>query len=354
MFLNKCSLLAAFVLLEFYSTSQPNLVPNSSFEDSTGCTTMQISNINYCKGWFDASLGTCDYTYDCNGHPLFFYGSQIANSGDSYMGFIAYTSYCSSCREYMASELKYTLQQGKKYLVSFYINLADGSCLNISRIGAYLAKESDNIPQSILNDLGFSPQVYNPTQGVLNNKTSWVKVEDTIVASGNEKYIIIGNFDNDSNSNPQWVGCSNPLDSIAYYIVDDVSVVPLEYDAIAGSDNVICNGDQCILGKSNTYNSSCLITWSPSLSLDNPNQSNPIASPDTTTTYILTISGCGATVTDTVTVFVEDCPVEEIEVNIYPNPSDGNFEIKYTSGAELKMIIYNSIGQRVVKENLLP
>ncbi len=64
----------------------------------------------------------------------------------------------------------------------------------------------------------------------------------------------------------------------------------------AGSDQVLCEGIPVVIGGSPTsQDPNNTITWSPTLSLDDPNLANPTASPDTTTTYVVTLTntlGC--------------------------------------------------------------
>ena len=68
----------------------------------------------------------------------------------------------------------------------------------------------------------------------------------------------------------------------------------------AGNDVTICSGATTQLDASGgtTY------SWSPVLGLTNPNASNPVAFPATTTTYTVTATSNGCTATDVVTVTV--------------------------------------------------
>jgi len=103
--------------------------------------------------------------------------------------------------------------------------------------------------------------------------------------------------------------------SIYYLMIDGQAGDVCEYTitaiegvfvADAGADVTICMGEatQLQAAGGTTY------TWSPTTGLDNPNVSNPNASPTTTTTYTVTVSGVnpwcpGAT--DEVVVTVDDC-----------------------------------------------
>ncbi|MBX9853122.1 MAG: hypothetical protein K2X86_15370, partial [Cytophagaceae bacterium] len=87
---------------------------------------------------------------------------------------------------------------------------------------------------------------------------------------------------------------------------DDVIVTANEPTADAGSDVTICEGTGTILNGSGgtTY------SWAPGGSLSNPNISNPVASPVTTTTYTLTVTDLmGCTGDAQVTIFVNPAPI---------------------------------------------
>ena len=85
-------------------------------------------------------------------------------------------------------------------------------------------------------------------------------------------------------------------------ISDDVVVLvhPLP-DAYAGEDDTIMGGTSTqLIGSGGVQ-----YAWMPPHSLDNPNLFNPIASPDTSTTYILTVTDLfGCVNTDTVNIIV--------------------------------------------------
>lgn len=102
----------------------------------------------------------------------------------------------------------------------------------------------------------------------------------------------------------------------------------------AGQNITILKGEQIQLGGNTpasggtgtyTYN------WAPTGGLDKSDIANPIASPDTTTTYTLTVNdaaGCLKTATVTVTVATKSVTgSDEFGISIFPNPNNGNFTI---------------------------
>lgn len=137
---------------------------------------------------------------------------------------------------------------------------------------------------------------------------------------------------------------------------------PLSVDA--GTDTTVARGESVGLGGaaaasggSGTY----MYTWTPSQGLDRTDTANPVATPDSTTTYTLSvIDAVGCAVTATVTVTVNSVtgignPKDELGVAIYPNPNNGAFYI--TSVGELDknpvvLEIYDPLGRIIYGETI--
>lgn len=78
----------------------------------------------------------------------------------------------------------------------------------------------------------------------------------------------------------------------------------------AGEDKFICPGESVVLDGSGAFSYS----WDPPTGLDNPNASNPVASPSVTTTYYLTgLTETGCPGSDSTTVTVWDLPTVTID-----------------------------------------
>lgn len=84
--------------------------------------------------------------------------------------------------------------------------------------------------------------------------------------------------------------------------VDDTVVVRPTTVANAGNDVVICNGERSLIGT--PAETGTTYTWYPSAGLDNPNIAQPMASPTTTTTYVVMASNNGCVKMDTMEVTV--------------------------------------------------
>jgi hypothetical protein len=77
----------------------------------------------------------------------------------------------------------------------------------------------------------------------------------------------------------------------------------------AGRDTTLC-GSSSGIALGTTTVPGIIYSWAPATGLSNPNIAQPVASPASTTTYVMTVSdpGSGCTKKDTVTVFVNAVP----------------------------------------------
>ena len=223
-----CALLFCLeILFSNNIKAQQNLVPNPSFEDTLLISGQNfylehhITNWNGGRGYFNANqVGSFGSV------PSNDVGYQYPRTGNAYCGIYTYAKYTSPIRQYIQTKLKQKLVYNKKYKVSFYVSLGDTMHAFCNIIGAYFTADSSDIfVGGVLNQI---PQIQNGLYNDLNDKNNWTLVSDTFVANGNESWITICNFYNDSISNPVALDsvCSMPngWGCGAYYYIDDVSV----------------------------------------------------------------------------------------------------------------------------------
>jgi hypothetical protein len=201
-----------------------NLVPNPSFEDTVSCPT-SVNQFSKVKFWINPTQCTPDYFNSCSSGahvPNNVWGNQNAHSGSAYAGIYAFAKpFPNGSREYIQTNFP-ALNSNHRYLVSFYLSLADNAQYAVSSLGIYFS--SSSIAGSGCNILNHFPQILNKQSNSLNDKTNWMFIMDTLYADGTEQYLTIGNFLNDSLSDTLYlgnVGGSN----VAYYYVDDVSLI---------------------------------------------------------------------------------------------------------------------------------
>jgi gliding motility-associated-like protein len=101
---------------------------------------------------------------------------------------------------------------------------------------------------------------------------------------------------------------------------DTVTLIVLQLPIVtASNDTTICEGDSAFLSAAGGAN----YVWTPSLSLNNPTISNPIATPTSTTTYSVTITGINGCInTDSVKVSVNTLPNIDAGTNTVLCPGD--------------------------------
>jgi len=204
-----------------------NLVDNPSFETINTCTVTDGLLSKYVDHWYTPTYGTPDFYNVCfnslgNKVPKNMGGYQVAHTGVGYLGVVCGFQ-APNWREYISSKLIDSLHVGKKYNVSFYVNLSDSSQMATSRIGMYLSK--DSIYTKADTVLGFIPQIENTYGNIITDTVNWTLISGSFIASGGERYITIGDFYADINSDSASIQTLQGFHKMAYYYIDDVSVV---------------------------------------------------------------------------------------------------------------------------------
>ena len=236
------------IIIAFYfkvSKAQPNLVPNPSFEDTVAIHFPTSPGIHsYTTHWYGRNAYYSEYLPSSNapaysnssfGVPLNGIGYQFAHSGIAYAGVHTYVNYSNPLRTYIQVKLSDTLITGKKYKVGFYVSLGDSMRTANNTIGAYFSPDSFSV--ELLLPIYQTPQISNNPQNDLSSQTAWTLVCDTFVATGNERYMTIGNFVTDSLCDTLCFGggCYAPNGynyCVAFYYIDDVSVTLIDETGI--------------------------------------------------------------------------------------------------------------------------
>lgn len=215
--------LLIFLLIVFGINAQ-NLVSNPSFEINSICP-INPADLSSLASWYpiQAHYGSPDYFNSCGssfvGVPSNTFGYQAAFDGNAYVGLTTY-NYGATNYEYIQTYLTSPLIAGQSYTVSFYVSCADNSRYSSNNIGAIFT-------QGFLygnwnyDSLNITPNINYSTP--ITDTTGWTLISGTYVASGNEQFLTIGNFYNESLT--QLVNI-NPIGSLgaAYYYIDQVSV----------------------------------------------------------------------------------------------------------------------------------
>ncbi|MCB9185312.1 MAG: T9SS type A sorting domain-containing protein [Flavobacteriales bacterium] len=243
--MNKLVLIITALLLAADVCGQQNLVPNSSFEDVSGCPLQ--SYITDAPPWEGTGGGTSpDLFNECfpplivttdtllvNGVPENKAGTQPAHSGDGYAGIYVgndtVLSFPDNVREYLQVQLLQPLRSRIRYEVSFYVSLADKFWYGLGTLGAYFSEERVERNDYFVFDV--EPSIESPPDIVYTDKENWVEVRDTFVSrtGGGEQWLLIGNFRTDTESQLTFVDSGAGINYYkSYYYIDDVSVVALD------------------------------------------------------------------------------------------------------------------------------
>jgi OmpA-OmpF porin, OOP family len=239
----KQSLLIFLFFLFIIGRSQ-NLVLNPDFE-LYHCDKWYISSIEDCDNWTSPTMTSPDYfNNSCleNGTsaiPQKYWGHQLPKSGKSYMGIIAYDYRKQNSEEagaeYIQGSLSETLKANQKYIIQFYVSLAECSKLALKNIGFYFSDKKTK--EKTLELLKLNPQII--TNINLSDTSKWIAINETYIATGKENYFIIGCFNNGKKVKFNKV---NPAKYIpdprgyAYYYVDNVIIKPEKEDQIVKTE----------------------------------------------------------------------------------------------------------------------
>lgn len=229
------------VLLPVISHGQENLVPNGDFEihwdfPPSGpyllplahpwTTTGAICSPDYFNADCPPIVFTPDTLLSC-GVPANSRGYQLARSGNGYAGFFAYSRFQTDGREFIQIELVEPIVESIRYRVTFYVSLADEYQYAVRTLGAFFSDSVVSRESYQIMGLNIEPHIVNSSPFPLSNKYEWIELTDTFSSRvGGERYLVIGNFMLDNESDTLFVGTGERAH--AYYYIDDVSVVAID------------------------------------------------------------------------------------------------------------------------------
>jgi hypothetical protein len=275
-------------------------------------------------------------------------GFQYARTGTAYAGLWMLNGYGGNYREYLQVQLIDTLEFSECYLVSFFVNLHNFPKYAVNNFGMFISDNSFTTSGPSV----FIPQIVNFKNEIIGDTLNWTEVSGIYVANGMERFITIGNFSNDANTDTLNTG--NGTYSGAYYYIDDVSLIPIDsiplgIPAFAGNDTSMIIGDSVFIGQEisnlncNWYNSTGNLIAS--------NISGIYVRPTSTTYYVVEQNLCGSITYDTVNVIVQPLGTNDIksgsETIIFPNPSSGLIYISSKDFSPVDLIITDITGKPV-------
>lgn len=211
-------------------------VTNGDFETLDGKKLKRAGGIQYAKGWSSATGKKADLfsenaTVESTvSTPKNFAGEQTALSGANYAGVRWWSYQNKEPRTYLQTQMKYKMKKDSLYCVRFYVNLADLSKYATGELGAWFSK--DRVEKEDALSLTYEVKVPAVRTRVYNDMFSWQGVCGTYESTGNEEFMLIGNFAasektvNEKAKRPK--GETRPQVFSAYYYIDNVEVYPVK------------------------------------------------------------------------------------------------------------------------------
>lgn len=161
------------------------------------------------------------------GGPIGLKGSQDPHNGRVFAGIFTHTVANLEQRDYIQAQLTSPMVAGNKYVVEYFVSLADNHEFASNGVDAHLS--TSGISQSGGSVMSYTPQI---TSGVITETQDWVRVSDTIVAQEAFTHITIGNFASDASTtlSANATASGQPGTYGGYYFVDDVRIEEITND----------------------------------------------------------------------------------------------------------------------------
>jgi gliding motility-associated-like protein len=229
--LNNLVLYIIFTFCHILCGYTQNLVPNHSFEEYSDCPWNE-NQVHFAEPWTNPGGASPDFFHECSndftssivGVPQNWQGYQQAKTGLGYTGIFTYDQSWEG-KEYIHVELLDTLEKDQLYEVKFYAVLSKGSGYAINSLGLYFSDEEIN--SFDISFPNFTPQVIS--NEFITDKEEWVEVIQCYRASGTEKFLTIGNFQTNGETELEEVFDSqSSFSTHSYYYIDDISVIAIE------------------------------------------------------------------------------------------------------------------------------
>lgn len=210
-----------------------NMVKNPSFEQYNKVPA-DLGNIETVDYWSSPTEASPDYFHKRAAGknvdiPYNKMGRCYARSGHAYMGIYAYASrYIKrNFREYVQLELKQPLLAGNTYCVKAHVFLSQSSNRAVGALGMAASKIQLKEKHEMSIQANKATYMLQEDRSPLDNRT-WVEISCQYKAVGGERYVVIGNFDDDRKTKVSGAiendTFRNPHVDFAYYYIDDICV----------------------------------------------------------------------------------------------------------------------------------
>ena len=264
-----------FVLISnYFPLLSQNLVPNYNFSELDSCPNNK-GQIYFASPWYSSNGKTTDLIHTCNtngiaGVPKNKWGTQYPFNGNGMAGirtYLAGENIEPNYREYLAVQLRGSLEKDKKYYISFKASPGENNAYYSDNLALHISE--NRIPSTPF--LQLKPTISN-RNGFMNNFNAWYDISGMHVAKGGERFLVIGNFNDDKSTNLVEQFRFENKEKSAYYFIDNVIVKECNSiwpkNLIRSSTDSICSGGQADLSINFKQDSLISYFWQDSLSSD--------------------------------------------------------------------------------------
>jgi hypothetical protein len=244
-----------------------NLVNNPSFEEHDCSKVDGIGNFFFqqaCLKWTTPTWFSGYYTSFCpdlNGNNRQYSGYQAPRTGQSFVGINIsnrvtqdYGLRYQAGRMYIATRLKQTLKKDSIYQLELFVNQQNDHCRFEVELQA-LFSDTIQYLKARLGEEFLPPPLYPHNASLsltpdffVSDTIGWTRVCAMYKAKGGEKWMTIGNFDDDAHLKYRLNNRTYPLgtyEGATVYFIDDVSLTPIQnppfIDFNLGHDTIRCD-----------------------------------------------------------------------------------------------------------------
>ncbi len=225
---------------------QSNLVPNSGFETIMEDEDLRrYDEFELADGWYNPTDAAAElFASETRSRyvkiPDNMYGSQAPFEGVNYAGIHAFSYRSREPRTYLGVPLKRKMEDNALYCIYFRASLAERSLYASNNLGVVLSSKqvSKKGETSILS----SEAILTDKNEVVTLTDGWWEFCKRYNAKGNEKYLVIGNFMDDSKTSYETMELPSQYaedgsEPAAYYYIDAVEIRKIEANENCGCSN---------------------------------------------------------------------------------------------------------------------
>lgn len=230
--MKKLNTLLVILSIAFTTVAQVNIVPNPSFEETSGRVKGEGA-IELAAPWKSSTLIAVDLysaaaKSDEYSVPKNVYGEEQPKTGSNYAGLSFYGYGSREPRAYLGVELTQSLESGKEYCMKFHVSMSDMSKFAVNNLGIHVSKE--DVTDQTDGILSLTPHIKSLKNDPFTKQFLWTPICGLYKAEGGEKFITIGNFEADDKTATEKVRLSREFagkrqQNNGYYFIDDVSVI---------------------------------------------------------------------------------------------------------------------------------